>query len=191
MYVRQPLGVGVTGHHNVRFFGQQSLERIEKLFLCAVLVGKKLNVVNKEQVQRVVALLELVKSLALVSFNHIRHKLFCVDVENFGLRVVNQQFVANRMHQVRLAKANAAVNKQGVVKLAQAAGNVHGSRAAHAVGCAFNQTVESQGTVKPILERRARSVVRSNHVGRLHDGRSLKAGSDNQRSGRGFARSKR
>ena len=71
MDVSQPLGVGVAGHDNVGFFGQQGFKGVEELLLRALLVGKKLHVVNQEQIQRVVALLELVKSLALVGLNHI------------------------------------------------------------------------------------------------------------------------
>jgi hypothetical protein len=86
--VGQPFGVGVAGHHDVRFLGQQGFKGVEELFLRAIFVGKELHIVNQQQIQRVVAFLEFVKSLALVGFNHIRYKLFRMDVENFGVGLV-------------------------------------------------------------------------------------------------------
>ena len=71
MNVSQTLGIGVAGEHDVRLLGQQGFEGIEELFLGTVLVGKELNVVYQEQVQRMVAFLELVESLALIGLNHI------------------------------------------------------------------------------------------------------------------------
>ena len=65
MNVGQALGVGVAGHYDVRLFGQQRLEGIEELFLRALLVGKELHIVDQQQIQRVVALFELVKSFGL------------------------------------------------------------------------------------------------------------------------------
>ena len=132
-----------------------------------VLVGKKLDVVNQQQIQRVVALFEIVKSLALVGFNHIRDKLLGMDVENFGGRVVGQQLIADGMHQVRLSQADSAVDKEGVVKLAQTAGHVHGRSAAHAVGGSFNERVKSQRGVEPVFKGRVKQVLSRHQPGRL------------------------
>jgi hypothetical protein len=86
--VGQAFGVGVAGHHNVRLAGQQGFKGVEELFLRAIFVGEELHIVNQQQIQRVVTLFEFVKSLALIGFNHIRDKLFCMDVENFGVGLV-------------------------------------------------------------------------------------------------------
>ena len=148
MDVGQAFGIGVAGHHNVRLFGQQGLKGVEKLFLGAIFVGKELHVVNEEQIERVVTVLELVKCFALIGFNHIRHKLLSVNVENFGVGPVSQQLVSHRMHQVGLTQTHATVDEKRVVKVAGHGGYMHGCSAGHAVGRAFHQGVKSEGRVQ-------------------------------------------
>ena len=71
MDVGQALGVGVRRHDDVALLGQQGLEGVEEFLLRAVLVGEELDVVDQKEVQRVVLVLELVESLALIGLNHI------------------------------------------------------------------------------------------------------------------------
>ena len=143
----------------MRLLGQQGFEGVEEFFLRAVLVGEELHIVDQQQVERVIALLELVEGPALVGLNHIRHELLGMDVENFGVGLVLQQAVAHSVHQVGLAQAHAAVDEQRVVQVAGHARHVHGGRARHAVGRAFHQGLEREGGVQPIAERARRGVV--------------------------------
>ncbi len=64
--VDQPLRVGVAGHDDVRALGEQRLEGVEELLLRALLAGEELDVVDQQQVERVVLGLQLVEGLALV-----------------------------------------------------------------------------------------------------------------------------
>ena len=104
--------------------------------------------------------------------------------------LVGQQPVAHRVHQVGLAQADAAVDEQRVVQMARRAGHVHGRGARHAVGRAFDQGVEGQAGVEPVLEGGGgRVLARAGHVARhvgLGDRRRWTYG-----RGGGFARSKR
>ena len=106
-----------------------------------------------------VAFFEVIKSLALVGFNHIRDKLLGMDVENFGGRVVGEQLIADGMHQVRLPQADPAVDKEGVVKLPQTAGHVHGRSTAHAVGGSLNQRFKSQRGVETVFKGRVKKIL--------------------------------
>ena len=126
----------------------------------AILVGQKLHIVNQQQVQRVVALLELFKRLALVSLDHIGDKLFCVNVQHLGRRVVGHQLVADGVHQVGFSQANAAINEQRVVLMPQTAGHMQGCRPPHAVGRAFDQRVKGQRGIQPVLENFFRGLFR-------------------------------
>ena len=137
----------------MRLFGQQRLERIEELLLRTVLVGEELDVIYQQQVERVIAVLEFVKSLALVSLNHIGDKLFSVDVENLAAGLVCQQAVAHGMHQVGLAQTNAAIDEKRVVQMPRHGGNVHGSGTRHAVGGALYQGLESQQAVESVTRQ--------------------------------------
>ncbi|MDT4849219.1 hypothetical protein FQZ97_833340 [compost metagenome] len=165
MDVGQALGVGVAGQHDVRLARQQGLEGVEEFFLRALFVGEELHVVDQQQIQRVVTLLELVEGLALVGLDHIRHKLLGVDVENLGLWTIGQQVVADGVHQVGLAQADAAVDEQRVVELAQAARHVHGGGARHAVGRALHQGGKRQRRVQARLRP-----ARCRHFGRREIG---------------------
>ncbi|MCY1509556.1 hypothetical protein D9M68_439050 [compost metagenome] len=189
MDVGQPLGIGVAGHHDVRLLGQQGLEGVEELFLRAVLVGEELHVVDQQQIERVVAFLELIESLALIGLDHIRHELLGVDVENFGIGPVGQQPVTHSVHQVGLAQADAAVDEKRVVQVARHAGHVHGRGARHAVGRALDQGVEREPRIEPVLEAGGRRfLARAGHVARHirfgHDGHGRNADG-------GFSRSER
>ena len=185
--VRQALGIGVRGHHDVALLGQQGLEGVEEFLLRAVLVGEELHVVDQEQVERVVALLELVEGLALVGLNHIRDELLGVDVENLGIGLVGQQLVAHRVHQVGLAQTDAAVDEERVVQLPRRPRHVHGRGPRHAVGRALHQGVEGERRVQPGLEAAGGRFFLRLHrfgdrkVGR-HRGRSVNAGAGLSRS---------
>ena len=74
-----------------------------------------------------------------------------------------------------LPQADAAVDKERVVELAQAAGHMKRCRAAHAVGGALNQRVKSQRRVDPVLERSIRSLFRPAHTDRLRIFNAFKA----------------
>ena len=65
------------------------------------------------------------------------------------------------MYQVGLAQADAAINEQRVVKLPQAAGNMHGCSATHTVSRAFNQGIKGQRSVEAAFKR---------NVGRVYQG---------------------
>ena len=99
-----------------------------------------------------VARLEVFKRLALVSLDNIGDKLLGVDVKHPGRRVVAHQLVADGVHQVRFAQADAAVDEQRVVKLAQAVSHMQRGGASHAVGRAFDQGVKGQRRVEPVFK---------------------------------------
>ncbi|MPM97616.1 hypothetical protein SDC9_144791 [bioreactor metagenome] len=154
MDIRQTLGIGVGRHHDMALLGQQGLEGIEELFLRAVLVGEELHIVDQQQVERVVAFLELVEGAALVGLDHIRDELLGMDVENLGVGLVLEQLVTHSMHQVGLAETDTAVDEQRVVEMTGRACHMHGGRARHAVGRTFDQRLEGESRVQPGAEYR-------------------------------------
>ena len=84
----------------------------------------------------------------MIGLDHIRHKLFGMDIEHLGVRSVLQQFVANRVDQMGFAQSHATVDEQGVVELARDGGHVHGCGAGHAIGRPLYQGVKGQRAVK-------------------------------------------
>ena len=121
-----------------------------------------------------VAFFELIKCLALVGFNHITDKLLSMDVENFCIWALSQQAVANRVHQVGFAQADAAINKQRVVQVARHACYVHGCRPCHTVCPALDQRVKVQARIEPIFlgfggasKLGARTILRGQNIGNV------------------------
>ncbi len=68
-----------------------------------------MNIVDQQQVERVVVALELVERFALVGLDHVGDVLLGVDVADAGARVLQQHEVADGVDQVGLAQAYAAV----------------------------------------------------------------------------------
>ena len=144
------LGVGVAGHDDLLAALNQRVEGVEEFFLGAVLAGKKLDVVNQQQIQRVVVALEFVKGLVLVGAHDVGHIAFGVDVADFGLRVLLEHVVANGLNQVGLTQAHATVDKQRVVGLvARVLGNLHGRGTRQLVTLAGYQRVKGKRGVQP------------------------------------------
>ena len=159
--VDQSLRIGVAGHDDVRALGEQRLEGVEELLLRALLAGEELDVVDQQQVERVVLRLQLVEGLALVVLHHVGDELLGVQVEDARIGPVGEQRVADGVDQVRLAEADAAVDEERVVHEAGRAGDVQRGGARHLVGAAGNQRVEGQRRIEPAARgQRGRGGVR-------------------------------
>ena len=74
-----------------------------------------------------------------------------MNVENFGIWSIGQQFVAHCMNQMGLAQAHAPINKQGVVQMPRHGGHMHGRSTRHAVGRAFNKGLKSERRVESVF----------------------------------------
>ena len=79
------LGIGVAGDHDLLVRLDQRVESVEELFLGAALAAEELDVVDQQQVERVVVALEIVESLVLVGAHHVGDVLLRVDVADLGL----------------------------------------------------------------------------------------------------------
>ena len=113
------LGVAVTGQHDLLLPFEQRVERVEELFLRAILAGEKLDVVDQERVERAVGLLELVDGVVLQRADHVADEALRVDVGDPCTRIAFAHGIGDRVHQMRLAEADAAVDEQRVVGLAR------------------------------------------------------------------------
>ncbi len=142
------LGVGVAGENDLRAFGDQRLESVEKLFLRLVFAGEKLHVVDQQQVERVVVALEFLEGLALVGTHHFADELLGLQVTNAGARLLRQQRVADRVHEVGLAQTDAAVDEQRVVGAPGVFRHLNGRGAGKLVGLAGDQGFEAEHGVE-------------------------------------------
>ena len=84
--------------------------------------------------------------------------------------------VADRVHQVRLAEADAAVDEQRVVRAPRVLRDLHGRGPCELVALALDERREREVRIQPPADRRQRhrslaAQLRRTHVGRLDDRR--------------------
>ena len=97
-----------------------------------------------QQVERTVVALEGVEGLLLVGADDVGNVVVGVDVADDTVRIVAPDFVAERMDQVGLAQADAAVDEQRVVGSAGVEGDLLGGGTSEIVGAAGDQGLESE-----------------------------------------------
>ena len=127
---RQFLRIGVAGDDDLLALRHHRLEGVEELFLRAVLAGEELDVVDQEQVQRMVVALEIVERLALVGLDHVGHVLVGMHVAHAHAGTGRDHGIADGVDQVGLAQAHAAVQEQRVVGRAGVLGHLQRGGAA-------------------------------------------------------------
>ncbi|MND98340.1 hypothetical protein D3C80_906880 [compost metagenome] len=71
-----------------------------------------------------------------------------MQVDHLGIRVLLQQVVAHRMHQVGLAEADAAIQEQRVVAVLGVVGHLPGGGARQLVRLALDEVLEGEGAVQ-------------------------------------------
>src|SRR4029079_18799397 len=138
----------------------ESVEGVEKLLLGAVLVGKELDVIDQEQVERVVEALEFIKRLLLVGAHHVRDVLLGMRVAHLRLFALGGQMVADGLQQVSLSQSYAAIDEKRVVGNPGVLGDLDCGRAGELVCLSGNEAVEREIAVEPGTLVMRRRVVR-------------------------------
>ena len=103
----------------------QRVEGVKELLLSSVLSCQELDVVDQEHVDRPVPRPEVVHPVLLDGGDHLVHELLAGHVRDLG-RPVHVAFadgMADRVHQVRLAQADASVEEERVVGLSGGVGD--------------------------------------------------------------------
>ena len=115
---------------------------MEELFLGPLAVGEELDVVDHQHVGVAVAVAEVVQAAELDGLDEVVDERLAGQVEDAGLLLAGQHRVADRLEQVRLAQAHAAVDEQGVVGLAGRLADGQAGRVGQAVARAGDEVVE-------------------------------------------------
>ncbi|MNJ62375.1 hypothetical protein D3C77_582150 [compost metagenome] len=90
---------------------------MEELLLRALLLGEELDIVDQQRIDRTIETLEFIDRVELQGLDHIRDEALRMQVHHLGIGVFLQQVIAHRMHQVSLAEADTAVEKERVVAM--------------------------------------------------------------------------
>ena len=141
------LRIGVAGDDDLLVRLDQRVEQVEELFLRAALAAEELDVVDQQQVERAVIALEIVERLVLVGAHDVGHVRLGMDVADLRGRILLQDLVADRLDQVRLAEAHAAVDEQRVVRR-RMLGDLHAGGARELVGLAGDEGAERERRIE-------------------------------------------
>src|SRR5207237_7960359 len=103
-HARDLFRVSIASNNHLLMRVDQGVEGVEELLLCSVLAAEELNVIDQQEIERVIVFFESVECLVLVSANYIGYILLGVDISHTCLRVLVMHQIANRLNQMRLAK---------------------------------------------------------------------------------------
>ena len=110
------LGRAVRRDHDLLLLVVERVEGMEKLFLCAFAGGDELDIVNHQDIHGSEALAKCGHALETNRGDHFVGKFFRADVGETERRIATLERVADRLHQVRLAKSDSAIQKQRVIR---------------------------------------------------------------------------
>ena len=90
---------------------QQGIERVEKFFLCPVLAGEELDVIDEQRSGGTVMLFEGLDRVAAQRLDHFAHEVLRMQVNDprGAVSLVNQ--VAGGVQQVRFSQTGSAVEQ--------------------------------------------------------------------------------
>ena len=155
------LRVAVRSRHQLLAGFKQSVENVEEVLLEASPSGEELDVVDHQHVHRPVALGRLLDVAGAHAVDDLVAEAFARQVDDVDVRRLGEDFVADGVHQMRLAEADAAVEKQRIVAadgLPRAArallGHMAGRRFRHLVRLAGDERVEAELGVERMALRR-------------------------------------
>ena len=101
----------------------ERVEGVEELGLGAFLAGQELDVVDEQHVDAAIALAEVEDPVVADRVDHLVHEALGRDVGQLQRLEVIEHVVPDRVHQVRLAQADAAVDEQRVVRARRGLGD--------------------------------------------------------------------
>src|SRR5436190_12125753 len=95
---------------------EKRIERVKEFFLGTLFASEKLDVVYQEKIDLAIALSELDQITVLDRIDELVDEQFTGDVNHFYVFLLGPNVLADRLHQVGLAKTDTAINEQRVVR---------------------------------------------------------------------------
>ena len=132
----------VARHDDLRAGLVERVERVEELLLDPLLVLEELHVVDQQHVVGAVALLEALDPLVAERVDEVVHERLARDVADARVGGVLAHVLRDRLQQMRLAEAGAAVDEERVVGLRRRFGDRERGRVREAVRRADHEGVE-------------------------------------------------
>ena len=106
---------------------------------------EELNVVDHQRIERAIRRLEIVDGVVLQGLHHVAHEAArCARRQRARRQLRSLSLLRHRVHQVRLAQTDAAVDEQRVIGLAGIAGDLNRGRLGELVALALDEAVEGE-----------------------------------------------
>ncbi len=134
----------------------QRVERVEKLFLSRILAGDELHIVDHQHVDGTKQVFEIHHLLFAQRLHEAIHELFGREIDHPQIGIAGLDVPGDGVHQVGLAQADTAIEKQRIERDRTALGHPARGGMGKLVGFADHEAVEGETPVK----RRARQLVR-------------------------------
>src|SRR5688572_13164099 len=94
---------------------EERVEGVEELLLRAFLAAEELDVVDQQQVRLAITLPELYQRAVLDRVDEFVDEELTREIHHLRVLLFREDVLADRLHQVRLAEPDAAVNEERVV----------------------------------------------------------------------------
>ncbi len=130
----QLLGRTIGGDHDLLHALVQRVEGVEELLLRALLLRDELDVVDEQHIHGAEAIAEAGHAVVAQRGDHLVGELFRGDVADARHGLAALHFVADGVHQVRLAHADAAIEEERIVGARRPLGDSQRRRRAQ-TGC--------------------------------------------------------
>jgi len=115
--------------------------------------GEKLDVIDQQEIERVIVAFELIEGLLLIGSDDVGHVLRGVEIAHPRTRVLRENKVADCVNQMGLSQAHATVDEERVVRCAGMFGDLQRGSARELIG--FSATKPSKLNSGMRLERSA------------------------------------
>src|ERR1700712_1832244 len=94
---------------------EERIEGVKEFFLRALFPAEELDVVDEQKIGLAVALAKLDEGIVLDRVDELVDEEFAREVHHLWILFRRPDILPDRLHQVRLAEADAAVNEERVV----------------------------------------------------------------------------
>ena len=120
----------------------EGIERVEKLLLRRILARDELNVVDQQRIHLAVFVSELLLLLFVYSLDKLIREILALYIGDVCVRIVKQDIVRYRVHEVGLSDSRRSVDEEGVVLLCGMLRDVFRHRMCEHIRFADDEVVE-------------------------------------------------
>ena len=107
----------IAREHDLFMPVEESVEGVEKFFLRTFFAAEELDVVDQKQIGLAITFPEFDQVVVLDRVDELVDEQLAREIHHFGVLLFRPDVLADRLHQMRLAQSDAAVNEKRVVGL--------------------------------------------------------------------------